>query len=129
MPSRFSQLLKHCVRKYFSFSDLNSIIRNSNYGYVEASDKPSEIFKAQLGNRSIKGTASQKWLLDVSLPLMLGKKVSEKDKLWNCFLILLRICRIVFSDTETNFEVIMLGSHVSDFFKQYKKHFFKLNYI
>ena len=34
VPRVMSQLLKHCVRKYFSLSELNSIIRNFNYGYV-----------------------------------------------------------------------------------------------
>ena len=125
VPLTVSLLLVYCIKtkKYFSRINLNNMIKNFNYGYTEAVDKPCTVSSIQLKKKSIKGTASQKWLLAVCLPLMVGRKVAENDELWNCFLILLRICRIVFSDSATNFEVIMLGSHIHDFLSGFREHF------
>jgi hypothetical protein len=83
---------------------------------------PYPVTRTQLNKYSLKGSVSQKWLRAVNLPLIIGSTVDKKI-ISGSFLYLLRIFRLVFSETETNFEIIMLGSHISDFLKCYLKYF------
>ena len=102
---------------------MNHIIQNFNYGTAEYKDKPSPITKKHLESRSIRGSASQKWLLIVNLPLMVGTKVKRGDVVWKCLTNLLKICRIIFSNSSTNLDILNLSSFIYEFLVGYKRCF------
>ena len=54
---------------------------------------------------------------------MVGFRVRKNDNHWKCFANLLEICRIVFSPTISNFDLMNLGDIISDFLQGYKYHF------
>ena len=124
VPLVVSQVLSHCLeKKYFKLEELNYIIQNFNYGAAEYKDKPSPITKKHLESRSIRGSASQKWLLIVNLPLMVGTKVKRGDVVWKCLTNLLKICRIIFSNSSTNLDILNLSSFIYEFLVGYKRCF------
>ena len=97
-------LLRCCIEdnKYFDFQKLNHIIETFDYGHLEKKDKPSPIKKEHLKLSSFPGSATQKWLLFVSLPFMVGSLVNPDDEWWENYCNLIRICQIVFSSTITS---------------------------
>jgi hypothetical protein len=116
-------LLRHCIEdnKYFDLQKLNHIIGNFDYGHLEKKDKPSPIKKDHLKGSSFPGSATQKWLLFVSLPLMVGSLVNPEDEWWQNYCNLIRICQIVFSSTITNYDLLSLSSYIAEFLKGYKR--------
>ena len=92
-------LIKHCVsQKYFAIADYNHRVENFDYGKNEI-DKPGKITREILASNDKKFhlSAAQTLLLCRIIPLLIGDCVPEEDKHWRCFLLLLKICDIVFS--------------------------------
>lgn len=54
---------------------------------------------------------------------MIGYFVPVNNKKWKCFNYLQELTRLVFKDSFSNYDVIKLGSLVSDFLASYKKQF------
>jgi len=69
---------------------LNARLQNFDFGYAEISDKPSE-FGDITKIAKIRHSASNMWLLAAILPFLVGDFISETDRHWTCFLILLKI--------------------------------------
>ena len=76
-----------------------------------------------LKRRNLRGSATQKGLLFVNLPLMIGAVVPKKYFYWKTFLILQQIFRIGFSCTVSNNDLMELDSLMSCFLKSFKKYF------
>jgi hypothetical protein len=124
VPLVVSQVVSHCLKKkYFKLDELNQIIQDFNYGVAESRDKPSPITLKQLKKKNIRGSATQRWLLAVNLPLMIGAKVKRGDIVWACFGNLLKICRIVFSECATNLDIMNLSCFIFEFLTGYKECF------
>ena len=68
--------------------------------------------------KKLRQSSSQNWLLFLNLPLMIGYFVPVNNKKWKCFNYLQELTRLVFKDSFSNYDVIKLGSLVSDFFGQ-----------
>ena len=124
LPRVICELILHCINKtYFSLQELNHKIANFKYGYSEVSDKPSPIDMTHLKKRRLRQTAAQTWLLATSLPLMIGVRIRQADKKWNCLTIILEISRLVFKNSFTNLELLQLDSLVEEFLTCFKDSF------
>ena len=125
-PLVLSKLLLHCLqKKYFSLKKLNSKIEKFAYGHREVIDKPSPITLTSLHSGDINQSASQLWLLSITFPLMVGALVDESDKAWHCFTVLLEICRIIFLESISHFQIEMLEQLIEEFLTAYKENFFQ----
>lgn len=125
IPYTMVPLLARFIRKkYFTLKELNYKIKNFKYGTGEIKDKPSVIKHQHLfTSKTIRGSASQKWLLAVMLPLMVGSRVPRNDRAWKCFICLLKICRLVFQSKISELELLYLGDCIARFLTLFKKCF------
>ncbi|KAI9554867.1 hypothetical protein GHT06_020144 [Daphnia sinensis] len=125
LPLVISKMILHFIkRKFFTLDQLNNKIKNFKYGYREIVNKPCSIDYKQLINGKINQTAAQMWLLAVNLPIMISSFIDESDSVW-CFTVLLRICRIVFLDSISQFQVYLLQELIEEFVIEYKENFFQ----
>jgi hypothetical protein len=126
LPLVISKMILHFIkRKFFTLDQLNNKIKNFKYGYHEVVNKPCSIDRKQLINGKINQTASQMWLLAVNLPIMISSFIDESDSVWHCFTVLLRICRLVFLDSISQFQVYLLQDLIEEFLIEYKENFFQ----
>ena len=92
-------VLKHCIAKsYFTLNEYNNRLLYFDYGFSET-DKPSPLTQRTLqsDDKKMHLSASQTILLCRVLPFIVGDKVPETDKVWHCFLMLLKIVDLVVS--------------------------------
>ncbi len=107
-------------KRYFTLDLLNERIRCYPYTQEEIADKPSQISRAVLSSShslsqsgkvswitvliitahncllgAILHAAAQMWTLSIYLPLIIGNRVPLEDPLWECFLLLIDILKIV----------------------------------
>lgn len=124
VPLVICDLLHHYIKKkFFSLDELNYAIENFNYGYSEVKDKPSIILMQHLKNRKLHQSASQKWLLFVLLPLLIGSRIGTGDRHWRCYKLLLRISRLLFSPKLSSIDLWHLGDLIHRFLALYKSCF------
>lgn len=124
LPLVLGKLILHCLKeKYFNLAKLNDIIDKFKYGHREIVSKPSAIAKASLHSGDINQSASQLWLLAINFPLMVGHFVNTSDDAWHCFTVLLQICRIVFLDSISFFQIDQLEQLIEEFLIGYKNSF------
>ena len=95
------------------------------FGHREVINKPSPITLTSLYSGDINQSASQLWLLSITFPLMVGALVDESDKAWHCFTVLLEICRIIFLESISHFQIEMLEQLIEEFLTAYKENFFQ----
>ncbi|KZS03696.1 Uncharacterized protein APZ42_033513 [Daphnia magna] len=126
LPLVISKMILHFIkRKFFTLDQLNNKIKNFKYGYREVVNKPCSIDYKQLINGKINQTAAQMWLLAVNLPIMISSFIDESDSVWHCFTVLLRICRLVFLDSISQFQVYLLQDLIEQFLIEQKENFFQ----
>ena len=100
LPYEMKLLLTFLVNaKYITISSLNDRIRWFDFGYIECSNKPTELDERSFKNSSqkIRQSASKMWLLSVALPLLIGDLIPEDCEEWILYNLLLRICSIACS--------------------------------
>lgn len=101
VPYEMKLLITHLVNvKHFTVATFNDRLRRFDFGYIECSDKPSELDEKNFmrnPDQKIRQSASKMWLLAVVLPLLVGDLVPDDCEEWNLFLLLLRICSIACS--------------------------------
>nr|CAH0100559.1 unnamed protein product [Daphnia galeata] len=120
-----AELREHFERVYGITDQLNNKIENFKYGYSEVADKPCSIEYKQLIGGKMSQTAAQLLLLAVNLPIMISSFIDEYDPVWHCFTVLLRICRLVFLDSISKFQVVLLEDLIEEFLVAYKDNFFQ----
>jgi hypothetical protein len=104
---------------------LNNEIENFKYGYCEIAEKPCSIDYKHLIEGKINQTAAQQWRLAINLPIMISRFIDEYDPVWHCFTVLLRICGLVFLDSISEFQVLLLEDLIEEFLVAYKNNFFQ----
>jgi hypothetical protein len=113
-------LLAFLVREnYVKLQELNDFMANGfDYGYSDI--KPSEIKSDHLlPDGNLRQSAMQMWHLSVLLPLFIGKGVPENCPQWENFILLLEICRIIFSHTISVAMLDLLTSLVTQYLTSY----------
>lgn len=86
-------LLHCCNEKYFSLQEFNQWLLNFVYGHSEVADKPTPITSVHLyaNSKHLRQGAAQTWLLARILPLLIARHIPVSDKVWECFIKLLKI--------------------------------------
>ncbi|XP_022111534.1 uncharacterized protein LOC110990748 isoform X2 [Acanthaster planci] len=81
----------------FTLDELNNRINSFSYGFCDKKNKPSPISLSALSNPGGPSgqKASQMACLAMYLPLIIGDKVQENDDVWEVYLLLLDIYKIV----------------------------------
>lgn len=124
IPLVLALFIAHCIdRKYFTFKQLNHIIANFNYGRAEVVDKPARITSKHLKDYTIRGSATQKWLLAVYFLVMVGSKIDTSDPALHCYRLLLEICRLVFKTSLSTLQLSNLENFIADFLAAFKECF------
>jgi thymidine kinase len=93
-------LLQHLINNQtVNLEHLNQLLINFDYGYSEASNKPTPIThrNLQANDKHLRQNASQCALLCRILPLLVGEFVEEDNSHWQCYLLLLKIVQICLS--------------------------------
>ena len=102
--------------RYFTLQQLNNRISSFNFGPADKKNKPSPILPSALANpRGASGqTASQMKCLAQYLPLIIGDLVPEDSEVWELFLLLLQIYKIVVAPKISWAGTIFLKSLIRD---------------
>lgn len=90
-------VLSHCCKeKYFSLQQFNQWLLNFDYGHSEVADKPTPITSTHLhaDSKHLRQGAAQTWLLARILPLLIACHIPVSDKVWQCFIKLLKVIDI-----------------------------------
>ncbi|XP_048584094.1 uncharacterized protein LOC5507829 isoform X2 [Nematostella vectensis] len=103
-------------KRFLTLDNLNTSIRDFDYGYSDAANKPSLISSKILnsGTNSLKQRASQMWCLGRFLPLMIGSHIPGDDEKWQLFIILLEIVSIIFAEVITKDKAAHLRDLITD---------------
>lgn len=93
-------LIRHCIdSNYFTIAEYNRRLIMFNYGMTE-SDKPTAILTREIlrsDDKKFHLSSSQTLLLCRLLPLLIGDCITEGDRHWKCYLLLLKIMDIIVS--------------------------------
>lgn len=126
IPLILSKLIVHCIqKKYFTLNTLNDAIAKFKYGYREMVNKPCPISMSSLYSGKIDQSASQLWLMAINFPLIVGNLVDAGDETWHCFLLLLQISRLVFLDSISSSQLLILEQLIEEFIIAYKANFYQ----
>lgn len=60
----------------------------------------------------------------VIFPLNVGNLIEQSDPLWPCFILLLQISKIVFLDSISDLEIVLLEHLIEELLMDYKDNFF-----
>ncbi|KAE8741005.1 hypothetical protein FOCC_FOCC013474 [Frankliniella occidentalis] len=103
---------------------LNEVLSDFDYEYSESSSKPSLIRKNHVEDKDSKlhQNSSQMCQLAMMLPLILGPHVAADDPHWENFLLLIQLCKIVYSPEVCRHEI----EELSDIIEQYLTGFIDL---
>ncbi|KAK3731628.1 hypothetical protein QZH41_015892 [Actinostola sp. cb2023] len=118
------ELLKYLIQeqKLFRLDDLNSNIKNFDYGYYNDSNKPSPIAEGTLNSNSntLHQKASQMWCLARYLPLLIGAKVPPTDEKWVLFLKMLDITDMIFAPVTSANQSANLSLLIEEHHEEFK---------
>lgn len=83
--------------EYFTLEELNTRLAAFNYGFVDMKNKPSPIQASALANPSGPSgqSAAQTNCLALYLPMIIGDLVDEDSEVWELFLLLLDVYKLV----------------------------------
>jgi hypothetical protein len=124
IPLVLALFIFHCIeRKYFTLKQLNHIIANFNCGQAEVVDKLARITSKHLSDHTIRGSATQKWLLAV-YPLnydwIKNRSFRPLSSLFSSFL---EISRFVFRSSLSTSQILNLNSLIAEFLTAFKECF------
>lgn len=102
--------------KIFTYGLLNDRIINFNYGKYESSSKPVSINREKLLNLdgSSGQSASQMWTLIRNIPLLIGDKITEDNKFWQLFNLMLKLIDTIMAPVITLPETYELAENIAD---------------
>nr|XP_023659142.1 uncharacterized protein LOC111839439 isoform X1 [Paramormyrops kingsleyae] len=139
-PFEVRLMLQHFIyeENLLSLEHLNERIAGFGYGYGDDKNKPSVILNLKTSEKAIKQTASQMWCLLRVLPFLLGDLVDSDSPHWQLFLLLRKICDIIFAPVVTKALAVFLKQLVIDHHTLFKniypnrnlipKHHFMVHY-
>ena len=96
-----NSVINHVLKTYskdITLFCLNERLQDFDYGHAEVTDKPAAIKEKHLASDGhLRQKASQMWELATVLPFILAPIISKDDEHWDNFMLLLEICRMIFS--------------------------------
>lgn len=123
-------ILDDCIRrKCFTLVELNSMVRNFDYGHEEAKNKPGE-FTRSGGELGIRLTFTECACLMRLLPQIVGGRVNAASvPSWNILLKLLDVSYTVFAPAISPAMVEILRDDIEHFLKAFTRIFPRLHFI
>ena len=124
----------------FTLGIVNNRLSSFSYGFVDKKNKPSPIQQSAISNPwgSSGQKAAQMKCLALYLPLIIGDLISEESDVWEMFLLLLDIYKIVVAPSISNAGTYVLKALIRDHHQLYlelfpeshliPKHHFVLHY-
>ena len=118
-------LLKHYFDAgLFTLEQLNTKLKNFNYGYSNVKDKPSFIKQDDMDFKSdsnLGQNAAQMWELSRIIPLILEDITDSESPQWSCFISLLEIMGICFAQKITLSSILNLKRIVKEHLSLFKE--------
>ena len=118
-------LLKHFFDSgLITLDQLNSKLKNFDYGYSNVKNKPSHLKQDDIdvkSNSTLGQNAAQMWELSRILPLVLEGITDCESPQWSCFLSLLEIMGICFAQKITFNSVLNLKRIIKEHLTLFKK--------
>ena len=118
-------LLKHYFHAgLFTLEQLNTKLKNVNYGYSSVKDKPSFIKQDDMDFKSdsnLGQNAAQMWELSRIIPLILENITDSESPQWSCFISLLEIMGICFVQKVTLSSILNLKQIVNEHLSLFKQ--------
>ena len=101
-------------KKYFTLSQLNSLIKEFPYNWTDKTDRPQPVPLNLSSRRSIGGNAHENWTLLRLLPFIIGAKVPLDEPAWQVLLTLKDITELVVSPIHTEDSISYLDKLISE---------------
>lgn len=112
-----NEIFGFCIeRKILTKQQLACRIRDFNYGHLCQKSKPSRL---KLQKKNLNQNASQSYCLMVNLPFILFDVKDELEEIWICIETLLKIMRILFSNSIQESDVTTLEGAIESHLKNY----------
>ena len=94
-------LIKYCTleKKYFSFIELNSLLKSYDWGITDSGSIPPPILEKDLKKDEIRMSATQMHTFVRHFGVLVAKFVPEDDPVWQIYIILRQILGIVCSQS------------------------------
>lgn len=99
---------------FFSLEDLNKSILSFKFSEVDKSNKPSKVGQV-LSKLKISQSAAQMWCLVRFLPLLVGNKIPQNDRKWECILLLRDMLFYVCSPTLAREHILIMSDIIEEF--------------
>lgn len=124
-------------KKYLDLETLNLLKQNFDYGEIEVGNLSKEITEGHLKNKCLNFSASETKTLLTFLPLMIGHKIPENDKLWKLLCTLVTISDQLMKSEFTTRELSNLENLIKSYLKKHveifganlkPKHHFMVHY-
>ena len=122
IPLTLQALIKHYSNaKQTSLATINSNIKNFQFGYMEANDKPNFIRESDLrGSGSLNQDAAKSHLLFRIFPFVVENGVDKSDRYWKLYTLLNDITDISFSLVVSLETVAKLKDVVKEYLELFK---------
>lgn len=99
---------------FFSLEDLNKSILSFKFSEVDKSNKPSKVGQV-LSKLKISQSAAQMWCFVRFLPLLVGNKIPQNDRKWECILLLRDMLFYVCSPTLAREHILIMSDIIEEF--------------
>ncbi|KAJ8021395.1 hypothetical protein HOLleu_38575 [Holothuria leucospilota] len=126
LPLEMKLILNELVAKeIISVDELNSRLKSFNFGLIDKTNRPSPILSSHLTNPA--GASGQKAAqmkcLAIFLPLIIGDKVEEDSDLWELYLLLLEIFKLIIAPRMSRAATYFLKNKIEEHHILFKRLF------
>ena len=112
-----SNILESLVTlKRFSLQEFNNILSGFEYARIDKANKPQPLKINSSISFRLKETACEMWNLIRLLPLILGDKIDEGNKVWGCLLKFVILAERLSSPSFSKSDLVILELITEDFF-------------
>jgi len=106
-------------KKLFTLFELNGLIGQFPYKWIDKTNRPQSIPLNLSTRRSIGGNAHENWCLLRMLPFIIGSKVPKSEPTWHLLMDLKDIAELVVSPVHTDDTISYLDTKISEHRQRY----------
>lgn len=125
IPLTLQALIKHYIKtKKTTLATINKGIKDFQYGYMEANDKPNLIRETDLrGSSGLNQDAAKSYLLLRIFPFVIGDGINFSDSHWELYTLLSEITEICFASVLSLETIAQLKEDVAEYLRLFKELF------